>query len=169
MKPFNLVSPDITGVNEATRERYRVRAYEHAIHAEYNGLNPFDTTGLPWCRNPAKTGYGIPITELGADVTTFYPDFLLWGQKEIWAIDPKGAHIKEAAIQNKLLDIAVDGVTMPVRVALILEGAHVLTAQGSWVSSKKDDGFTLVRRTSAGVKSQRFSSISELLSKLTTK
>ena len=65
---------------------HRTRHYNHAVHAEYNGLNPFevqvaaalDATGLLWCRNPAKPGNGIPITELGANVVAFYPDFLLW-------------------------------------------------------------------------------------------
>lgn len=156
VKPFNLVSPDITNVTEAMREKYRVRAYTNAVHAEYNGLNPFevqvadalDATGLTWCRNPSRTGYAIPIAEFGAETENFYPDFLLWTDKEIWAIDPKGTHIKEGAVQNKLFDVTgVPSVTIPVRVALILEGSHTLTAGEKWVSDKKAAGFTLIRRT----------------------
>lgn len=172
---FNLVAPDITGVTEASRERYRVRPYQNAVHAEYNGLNPFevrvaealDTLGLTWCRNPSKTGYGIPIAELGAGVENFYPDFLLWTDKEIWAIDPKGEHIKEAAVQNKLYDVTgVEGVTVPLRVALILEGTYTVNPQGGWVNSKKEGGYTLVRRTTAGVKAQPFSDLTPLLETL---
>ena len=39
IKPFNLVSPDITNVTESLREKYRVRPFVNAVHAEYNGLN----------------------------------------------------------------------------------------------------------------------------------
>lgn len=175
VKSFNLVSPDITGVTDAIRDRYRVRRYDNAVHLEYNGLNSFeiqvaaalDAMGLLWCRNPAKVGYGIPITELGLDSIKFYPDFLLWAENEIWAIDPKGAHIKEAAIQNKLFDVMnVEGVSSPVRVALILSGMHELTTQGAWINSKQDGGYTLIRRTSAGVKSTKFAELSDLLGNL---
>lgn len=175
VKPFNLISPDITGVTDAIRDKYRVRHYNNAVHPEYNGLNPFevqvasalDATGLLWCRNPAKPGYGIPITELGADVVAFYPDFLLWTDKEIWAVDPKGAHLKEAAVQTKLFDVmGVEGVATPVRVALVLDGAYDINKQGHWSGGRKEGGFTLVRRTSAGVKSPKFGSLSELLRSL---
>ncbi len=66
-------------------------------------------------------------------------------------------------MQNKLFDVTnVDGVTTPVRVALILEGSHVLNAQGVWVSSRGSEWVSLVRRTSAGVKSQYYASLAEL-------
>jgi type III restriction enzyme len=176
VKDFNLISPDISGTSERIRDRYRVRTYQNAIHAEYNGLNPFevqvaaalDKTGLAWCRNPSKTGYGVPIAEIGTETQKFYPDFLLWTDQQIWAIDPKGAHLKEGAVQNKLFDVTgVPGVTTPVRVALILEGEHVLNQYGQWISSKKDEGvFTLVRRMTTGVKSQPFSSLTKLFDSL---
>lgn len=172
IKPFNLVSPDITNVSELLRDKYRVRPYANAIHAEYNGLNSFevqvadalDATGLTWCRNPSLTGYGIPIAEFGAETENFYPDFLLWTDKEIWAIDPKGNHIKEGAVQNKLFDVTgVSGVSIPVRVALLLEGSHTLTAQGTWVSDKKAAGFTLARRIGSSVKTKPLHSLADLV------
>ena len=172
VKPFNLVSPDITGVSDVLRERYHVRTYQNAVHEEYNGLNPFevrvaealDTLDLTWCRNPSKTGYGIPIAALGASVENFYPDFLLWTGTAIWAIDPKGEHLKEAAVQNKLYDVTgVVGVSIPVKVALILEGAHDITTEGVWKSSKKEGGYTLVRRTTAGVRTRQSQDLRELL------
>lgn len=84
IKPFKLVSPDLASGSEGQREKYKVRAYDKAVHAEYNGLNPFEVTvadalnrlGHAWCRNPVR-GYGIPIAELGADTDWFYPDFLM--------------------------------------------------------------------------------------------
>lgn len=170
IKPFNLVSPDITGVTDALREKYRVRHYTNAVHEAYNGLNPFevqvasalDTLGLDWCRNP-QTGYGIPIAELGADVQNFYPDFLLWTNDAVWALDPKGAHLKEAAAQRKLFDVTdVAGVTTPVRVALILQGNWTVSSDGNWSSSNKKDGFTLARRLSGNVKAQPFANLNAL-------
>ncbi|MGI4789341.1 MAG: DEAD/DEAH box helicase family protein [Janthinobacterium lividum] len=175
IKPFNLVSPDITNVSPLLRDKYRVRSYKNAVHAEYNGLNAFevqvaealDATGLTWCRNPSQTGYNIPIAEFGAETENFYPDFLLWTEKEIWAIDPKGNHLKEAAAQNKLLDLTgISGVSIPVRVALILEGSCTLTAQGTWVNDKKAAGFTLVRRIGATVKTKSSLSLTDLIESL---
>lgn len=172
IKPFNLVSPDITNVSELLRDKYRVRSYNNAVHAEYNGLNAFevqvaealDATGRTWCRNPSQTGYGIPIAEFGTETENFYPDFLLWTDKEIWAIDPKGNHLKEGAAQNKLFDVTgVTGVSTPVRVALILQGSCTLTTQGVWVSDKKAAGFTLVRRIGAAVKTKPSMNLTDLI------
>jgi len=174
VQPFNLVSPDITGVTEAVREKYKVRHYPNAVHEAYNGLNPFevqvaaalDTLGKPWCRNPAnaKSGYGIPIPELGSDVATFYPDFLLWTDNEVWAIDPKGAHLKEAAAQQKLFDVTdVGGVQTPVRVALVLQGDWSVSNEGKWSRGANKESFTLARRMSGGVKAQPFSSLMALV------
>jgi len=162
VKPFNLVSPDITGVTDTLREKYKVRDdYENAVHTAYNGLNAFerkvaealDSLGKPWCRNPVGEGYfRIPIPQLGADDIWFYPDFLLWTNKEIWALDPKGKHIREAAVQNKLLDLPTSGrITLPVKIALILEGTYVHDAQQK-LSKDTKDGFTLVKRGRSEVK-----------------
>ena len=135
VKSFNLVSPDLPAADDAKRERYQVRAFTNALHPEYNGLNPFevkvaealDTLGLTWCRNPSKTGYGIPIPEIGAGTANFYPDFLLWTPKCLWAIDPKGAHLVNDAIRTKLMGLQeVDEIPLKIRVALILEGEYLL-------------------------------------------
>lgn len=175
IKPFNLVSPDITNVSELLRDKYRVRSYINAIHAEYNGLNAFevqvaeelDKTGLTWCRNPSLTGYGIPIAEFGAETENFYPDFLLWTDSEIWAIDPKGNHIKEGAVQNKLFDVTgVSGVSIPVRVVLLLKGSCTLTVQGTWASDSKAAGFTLVRRIGNSVKTKPSLNLTDLIESL---
>lgn len=174
VKPFNLVSPDISGVTDALREKYRVRRYVHAVHEEYNGLNPFevqvaaalDTLGYAWCRNPQQSGYKIPIAELGADVHNFYPDFLLWTEKEVWAIDPKGTHLKEAAAQQKLFDVSDAGGAKPVRVTLIVQGNWTVSKDGSWNSSNKKDGFTLARRISGNVKTQLFTNLNALVKSL---
>ena len=171
IKPFTMSSPNITGVAELVRERYRVRHYDNAVHERYNGLNPFedqlanalDRLGKTWCRNPSRTGYGIPITELGADVNTFYPDFLLWTDNTIWAIDPKGTHLVNAAVQTKLYDVSdVSGGSQPVRVALILEGKFIISPQGQFIKQDSKQGCTLVRRVGSQVRTQTFDGLDAL-------
>ena len=171
--PFKMSSPDLTGGTELQREKYRVRAYKNAVHAEYNGMNAFelavadalDGLGLAWCRNPAvaSSGYAIPIPQLGAEVENFYPDFLLWTDSKIWAIDPKGAHLKEGAAQSKLFDVAnIPNMATPVHAALILQGKHTYNPNSdSWTSDKKSPGYTLVRRIYQ-IKTQEFDSLAEL-------
>ena len=175
--PFKMSSPDLAAGTELQREKYKVRAYQNAVHAEYNGLNGFeikvaealDALNLTWCRNPAvaSAGFAIPIPYLGAEVENFYPDFLLWTEDRIWAIDPKGAHLKEGAVQSKLFDVAnIPNITTPVHAALILEGKHIYNPNAdSWSSDKKAPGYTLVRRTYQ-IKAQGFDSLSELMQAL---
>ena len=173
VKPFKLVSPDITGVSEINREKYKVRRYANALHADYNGLNSFevrmadalDALGNTWCRNPVKD-YGIPIAELGADTVWFYPDFLLWTDKEIWAIDPKGKHLAEAAVTQKLLDMTgIEGLDIPIRVALVLEGSYVINPQGTFSRNNKE-GFTLIRRTTTGPKAVMYQNMAPMMQDL---
>jgi hypothetical protein len=174
---FNLVSPDLNSGNERQREKYKVRRYNNAIHEEYNGLNPFevkvadalDLLGLMWCRNPDK-GYGIPIIELGAGTQRFYPDFLLWTDDEIWAIDPKGVHLAQEAVTRKLLDLgAVQGLENPIYVALILDGKYHLNAAGSPTKEAGKGGVTLVKRTSTGPKALNFDNVYDLAKALIEK
>lgn len=174
---FNLVSPDLVSNNPSAQDRYKVRNYHNAVHAEYNGLNPFevkvadalDLLGYVWCRNPStRYGYGIPITELGAESDTFYPDFLLWTEKIIWAIDPKGKHLAQEAVTRKLIDMSgVEGLSIPIKIALILEGQYTLNANNAPVKEGKD-GYTLIRKTSAGVRALPDTNVLVLLKALTS-
>ncbi len=176
--PFNLVSPDITGVSETLREKYRVRRFKNSVHSEYNGLNPFeveiatalDALGLVWARNPvSKEGYRLPIPQLGSDNIWFYPDFILWTNKEVILIDPKGKHLLEAAVTSKLLNLStVPGVTTPIRVTFVLNGAYTLDNQGGWKKEGKA-GYTLVRRATTGAKAQNFTSLPSLLKAMLAK
>ncbi len=171
IKPFNLVAPDLETDDDKKRDKYRVRHFDNSVHAEYNGMNEFeikvanalDALGLAWCRNPSRTGYGIPIPELGAGTTDFYPDFLLWTDNEIWAIDPKGAHLAQEATHKKLLGLSgIVGMPQPMRVALVLEGHYALGA-GESVNKRGTDGVTLIRRTTTGPKATPFAALSELM------
>ena len=171
VKPFNLVSPDLQTDDAAKRERYRVRCFENALHREYNGLNPFevqvaealDTLGMEWCRNPSRTGYGIPIPEIGEGTTNFYPDFLLLTPNCVWAIDPKGAHLASDAIRNKLMNVSdVDGLPLKIRVALILDGEYKLGTNDRPQPLSKN-GCTLIVKRNVGVRAKPFSSPTELV------
>jgi len=56
--------------------------YEHSLHEGYDGLNQLerdfaaalDRLGSPWCRNPSRSGYGIPqairMLAAGAGIST---------------------------------------------------------------------------------------------------
>jgi type III restriction enzyme len=169
---FKLVSPDLSGGSDVQRQKYRVRHYQHAIHPEYNALNAFevrvadalDEMGSAWCRNPVS-GYGIPIPELGSDSIWFYPDFLFWNDPVVWALDPKGKHLLEPAITDKLLDLSnVKGLTPTIKVALLLEGQYRRDTEGHW-SRKQKDGYTLVYRTRKLI-TEHETSLKNLLEKL---
>ena len=174
VKPFHLVSPDLQTDDLVKRERYRVRRFNNALHCEYNGLNPFeaqlaealDALDLEWCRNPAKTGYGIPIPEIGQGTTNFYPDFLLWTPSCLWAIDPKGAHLINDAIYNKLMGLTdISELPLKIRVAFVLEGEHILR-ENNRPQQRSDNGCTLIFKRNVGVRAKHFSSLNALVADL---
>lgn len=174
IKPFTLVSPDLKTDDLKKRERYAVRPYVNALHAEYNGMNPFevevaaalDKLGQSWCRNPSRTGYSIPIPVLGEGTTNFYPDFLLWGKKCLWAIDPKGAHLLTDAIYTKLLGVSdVEGLPTKIRVALISEGQYIL-GPNDRPQKQGTDGCTLIWKENGIVKFKHFPSPVQLVASL---
>lgn len=87
-----------------------VTPFTNAIHAGYGGLNPslelplaraLEKTGLIWSRNPAQTGYGIPLIEPGR-TKNFYPDFLVWVERDVFAIETKGAYLHSDAIRKSV-------------------------------------------------------------------
>lgn len=174
VKPFNLVSPDLYFEDEIKREKYKVVTFSNALHPEYNGLNAFeleiaealDGTGLSWCRNPSKTGYGIPIPEIGEGTTNFYPDFILWTDKCLWAIDPKGAHLINDAIFSKLMGISdINEIPLKIRVALVLHGNYILGPNGRPMQQGKE-GCTLIYKRNVGVRAKYFSSAAALVKDL---
>lgn len=87
--------------------------FVHSAHEGYSGLNKLeaafakalDATGLDWCRNPSRSGYGIPLITLGA-TKTFYPDFLVWQGKDVFALDTTGGHLLADKTTRKLLSVS---------------------------------------------------------------
>lgn len=87
--------------------------FQNALHEGYSGLNktlelPFaraiDKTGLTWYRNPSRSGYNIPLISVGP-TRNFYPDFLVWNEDDVFAIDTTGGHLLQEKTGRKLLSI----------------------------------------------------------------
>jgi type III restriction enzyme len=122
--------------------------FKNALHPSYSGLNklelPFakalDATGLPWARNPARSGFAIPLITLGP-TQNFYPDFLVWKGNAVFALDTTGEHLLLEKLNRKLLDIdAVDGKTR-LFVRLISKGTW--KADAASVELLDGTGFTV--------------------------
>ena len=78
----------------------KIMRFRNAVHEGYSDLNvelerPFaealDKTRRVWCRNPSAGGFSIPLLDRGS-TRTFRPDFLVWVDNQIMAIDTKGGH-----------------------------------------------------------------------------
>ena len=86
--------------------------FKNGVHEVYSGLNKdelafaeqLDKQKVAWCRNPSRSGYGIPLLTPGGS-KTFYPDFLAWKGNDVFALDPTGGHILVDKLGRKLLDI----------------------------------------------------------------
>lgn len=89
------------------------RPFKHSVHAAYDEddfnsfelefANTLDKAKLFWCRNQVRSGYSIPLPTPGKTLN-FYPDFLVWKDGNIFAIDTKGAHL-HADAARKLVSI----------------------------------------------------------------
>ncbi len=105
----------------------KAKPYKNALHESYD-LNPLeaeiadaiDESGYDWVRNPENGGYSIPLLDKG-DTRRFFPDFLVWKDDLVFAIDPKGGHLLMQAAWRKLLDIRDEKGQRRVLVRLISE------------------------------------------------
>lgn len=117
--------------------------FKNAVHDAYE-LNDFeskiaqviDDTGLIWCRNPENGGWSLPLLDTGGTYN-FYPDFLIWKGKDIFALDPKGGHILASNAYRKVLSVQ-RGAKGPRVLARLI-------SQGRWSDDVKPlgkEGFT---------------------------
>jgi type III restriction enzyme len=105
----------------------KAKSYKNALHESYD-LNPLETdiadaideSGYDWVRNPENGGYSIPLLDKG-DTRNFFPDFLVWKDDLVFAVDPKGGHLLREAAWRKLLDIRDEKGQRRVLVRLISE------------------------------------------------
>lgn len=102
-------NPYVVGPMLSSSEGFR--EFKNAVHKGYDGLNQFelafaealDKKKLTWCRNPSKSGYGIPLPQPGRTLN-FFPDFLAWKGNDVFAIDTKGSQL-HADAARKLVSI----------------------------------------------------------------
>lgn len=146
------VGPVITNPNKIER-------FENALHEGYSDLNALesdvartlDSTGFPWVRNPANGGYSIPLLEKGSN-WNFFPDFLIWKDDVIIALDPKGEHLISKDSGIKLLNIRDEKGKRRVVVRLL--------TQGKWADPKQQTsqkGYTVWSISNAGKPKSRYS------------
>ena len=104
--------------------------YKNAIHESYSGLNTLekefagalDAAGNPWCRNPSRGFFEIPLLDKGR-TKNFNPDFLVWsGKTAIFAIDTKGDHLIKEDSARKLFHVKKLGKGPDVFVRLVTKG-----------------------------------------------
>jgi len=133
-------------VGPALVRRDEMETFDNALHEGYSGLNdmeiPFaraiDATGLTWSRNPSRSGYNIPLISVGP-TRNFYPDFLVWKGKDVFAIDTTGGHLLQEKTGRKLLSIAPAKATAGrLRVRLVSEGKW-----NAKVELEDSEGFTV--------------------------
>lgn len=147
-----------------------VEPFKNAIHEGYDGLNDLerdfsraiDRAGVPWCRNPPRTGYGIPLITLGS-TSTFYPDFLIWNGADVLAIDTKGAHLLLEAAGRKLLSIRTPPTaTTKLSIKFVTKGRF-----NSQVQQEDREGFTLwSRREDGSLLATHYDSLDEVVESL---
>jgi type III restriction enzyme len=140
------------------------RDYENALHESYSDLSNsegdyarvIDALGIPWTRNPSSGGYAIPLLQTGGTFN-FFPDFLVWKDSCIFALDPKGAHLVREAAGRKLLNIRDEKDKQRVLVRFFTEG--------KWETPdpkdrKSRDGITVFSLGNAGtVRTRHYPSI----------
>jgi type III restriction enzyme len=146
-------------VGPTVRDEAMFQEFENAAHGGYSKLNdlerPFaealDRTGRQWCRNPDRGGFEIPLLDRGP-TRTFNPDFIVWTDEAIFAIDPKADHlIKEAAVR-KLFALHRIGEGPPIQIRLVTKGAWTADDSGYVQARDRERGFTVWRYRNGRVK-----------------
>lgn len=129
--------------------------FRYALHVAYSGLNqtlelPFaqalDQEKVVWCRNPSQSGWSIPLLSPGQS-KSFFPDFLVWKEKIVFALDTKGEHILESELGRKLLAISPHP---KAKVRLLVR----LISRGNWDKTPQRvgaDGYTIWALSQASV------------------
>lgn len=125
--------------------------FANALHRQYSGLNnleldiarALDRTQRVWCRNQEGSGYFIPLLDRGS-TATFWPDFLVWVDKTVVAIDTKGDHLLSEDSRRKLFDIDSTGEKARIALRLISAGHWNIAASGQ-IGKHGSGGYTVWR------------------------
>lgn len=103
--------------------------FSNALHEGYSDLNSLEkefATALDksqriWFRNPPRGLFEIPLLARGGS-KNFNPDFIVWADKEIIAIDTKGDHLIVEDAGRKLFHVAKIGKGPDVTIKLVTRG-----------------------------------------------
>lgn len=147
----------------------KLQRFSNSVHEGYSDLNileldiahAIDRLSLPWARNHVNGGYSIPLLEKG-ESRRFYPDFLVWKENRIYAIDPKGGFLLQGDAGKKLLAIRDERGNQRVVVRFITAG------QWSYETMKQqsDRGFSVWRMNNAGqIRCTNHASINDAVAK----
>jgi len=68
-------------------------------------------------RNKDRVDYGIPLPIKSGSSSQFFPDFLWWVKRTIWALDTTGKFILDEKVRTKLLTVP-----SPLRIGLVVRG-----------------------------------------------
>ncbi|WP_342152276.1 DEAD/DEAH box helicase family protein [Methylorubrum sp. SB2] len=131
----------------------KVEPFLNAGHKGYSDLSDIemecakaiDALGLTWVRNPSNGGYSIPLLEKGGS-RRFYPDFVVWKDDLVYALDPKGKHLIKNDASVKLMSIRDETGKERVLVRLITEGKWKYDP----IREGTRDGFSVWRINAAG-------------------
>lgn len=124
-------------------------SFSNALHARYSGLNRFeleiahaiDRTQRVWCRNPENAGYFIPLLDRGSS-STFWPDFLVWIDRTVFALDTKGKHLLPEDSRRKLFEIEGTTGRSRIHLRMISEGQWHVSATGQ-LGEHGPNGYTV--------------------------
>jgi type III restriction enzyme len=109
-----------------------------------------------WVRNKDRLDYGIPLPIKSGSSSVFYPDFLWWVKKTVWAIDPTGKFILMEKVRTKLMSVP-----SPLRIALLTKGKLSAT-----YTSTADDGWSLLRFRTGNAAPETFDDVDAVLETL---
>ncbi|SEV85344.1 DEAD/DEAH box helicase family protein [[Clostridium] fimetarium] len=98
--------------------------FTNSVHPKYSDFNDFelkfaqelDKCDYKWMRNPKSGFFEIPLLD-GKGTDNFNPDFIVWGNDVIYALDTKGDHLIQTDSERKLfsIDKACDGPDLEIR------------------------------------------------------
>ncbi|MBZ0329685.1 DEAD/DEAH box helicase family protein [Halomonas sp. ANAO-440] len=120
--------------------------FKRSLHGSYSGLNPLevkfaralDRTQRVWARNPVGSGYSLPLLHEGK---AYWPDFLVWIDKNVVVIDTKGDHLLVEASASKLFEI--DGGESGKRILLRLVSEGNVEIENGTIRKRAKSGFTV--------------------------
>ena len=123
-------------------------AFKNALHEGYDGLNlleqqfagALDRLDESWSRNPSRSGYGIPLITPGT-TSTFYPNFFVWKEPYVYALDTTGGHLLQEKAARKLLTIQASvGAQSTIVIRFVSQGRWRAQPQ---LVQEDSDGFTV--------------------------